>query len=201
MLFSMLLGEICIASESSRNPFYGPKIETDLVTFLSKFSFREGDTILLDLDYTIWNGNFDQMPTFDLKYKKHKEELSKTIQDLKKQSIKVFGFTGKPIFDEGENEIETNAKERIDRGFAISNIEFTKHPKLEKFLSVYKGVIFANPYSECRSIDAKRNLVDLIGDLTSSKRIVWIDDQDVEYARDHYFNSDVLCFPFVNQLF
>jgi len=70
----------------------------------------------------------------------------------------------------------------------------------EKEFAVYRGVIFANPNSEIKSIDAKRRLVDTIGDFTSSKRIIWIDDQDVEYARGYLFRHPLLCFPFQNEL-
>lgn len=178
-------------------------VATDLVDWLTHENFiAEGDVLLFDLDYTIWNGNFDNTPTFDLKYKRHKKLLSPLINDLVAKGVQVFGFTGKPLF---ENEIETNGKSRAEIGLSLANIKFSStldgYNDHESEMIIHNGVIFANPFGKKKSVDAKRSLIDLLGDLTKGYRLIWVDDQDVSYAVGMKFRKKLFCVPFQNQLF
>lgn len=164
--------------------------------------FKDNDIILIDLDYTIWNGNFDGIPTYDLKYSDHPKFLNGILQKFMSRGIKVFGFTGKPLFD--QNGTETNGINRTNNALKLGNISFTTFFDTSfstiKDIVVNSGVIYCNPVSEKKSTDAKSSCINNIGLICNAKQIHWIDDQDVDYVINKSFNYPVICYPFIHEL-
>lgn len=179
-------------------------ITIDLIDWLQAHAQElvTGDVLLLDLDYTIWNGNFDSTPTYDGKYARHVQYLAPLIHQLRFRGIKVFGFTGKPLSTDTMK--DTGGLERAKHALASAWIMFSSD--LDTFVDkpdlmvVHEGIIFTNPCNQKRSVDAKCSVLETVRQLSQAMRIFWIDDQDVEYARGKSFQCPVFCVPFEAQL-
>lgn len=179
-------------------------ITTDLIDWLDAHAqeLMTGDVLLLDLDYTVWNGNFDSTPTYDGKYARHAQHLAPLIRELQCRGVKVFGFTGKPLATETMK--DTGGLERAKDALAVASITFSRdlgtvvdEPTL---MVVHEGIIFTDPRNQKRSVDAKCSVLEVVRQLSRASRIIWIDDQDVEYARGKSFQCPVICVPFESQL-